>query len=77
MKRRQFIQTASATSALGAMALMSGCATIGGANGPKVVVVGGGVAAIEQTGVGRQHGARNQQITTREFHSRFLPLLKL
>ena len=44
MKRRQFIQTASATSALGAMSLMTGCATIGGTNGPKVVVVGGGIA---------------------------------
>jgi hypothetical protein len=41
MKRRQWIQTASAGSVLGAFGLFSGCATPGGA-GPKVVVVGGG-----------------------------------
>jgi hypothetical protein len=39
MKRRQFIQTASAGSALGAFGLVSGCASIGGSNGPKVVVM--------------------------------------
>jgi len=41
MKRRQWIQTASAGSVLGSLGLLSGCATLGGA-GPKVVVVGGG-----------------------------------
>jgi NADPH-dependent 2,4-dienoyl-CoA reductase/sulfur reductase-like enzyme len=41
MKRRQWIQTASAGSVLGTLGLLSGCATPGGA-GPKVVVVGGG-----------------------------------
>ena len=42
MKRRQFLQTASATSALGAVGLISGCAALGGGAAPKVVVVGGG-----------------------------------
>ena len=42
MKRRQFIQGAGTGSALGAMGLMSGCASIGYGNSAKVVVVGGG-----------------------------------
>ena len=42
MKRRQWIQTASAGSVLGALGMMSGCATPIGGAGPKVVVVGGG-----------------------------------
>ena len=40
MQRRHFLQTGSA---LGAMGLVSGCAT-GGGHGPKVVVIGGGYA---------------------------------
>lgn len=40
MQRRHFLQTGSA---LGAVGLMSGCATVGG-KGPKVVVIGGGYA---------------------------------
>jgi NADPH-dependent 2,4-dienoyl-CoA reductase/sulfur reductase-like enzyme len=43
MKRRQFVQTLGAGSALGAAGMMSGCATTGGhASIGKVVVVGGG-----------------------------------
>ena len=42
MKRRQFIQTTSAVSAIGSLSLLSGCASVSGGNGPKVVVVGGG-----------------------------------
>ena len=42
MKRRQFIQGAGTGSALGAMGLMSGCASIGSSSSAKVVVVGGG-----------------------------------
>ena len=43
MKRRQFVQTLGAGSALGAAGLMSGCATTGGgASIGKVVVIGGG-----------------------------------
>ena len=41
MKRRQFIQTSTWGSAAGVMGL-SGCATTGSGQGPKVVVVGGG-----------------------------------
>jgi NADPH-dependent 2,4-dienoyl-CoA reductase/sulfur reductase-like enzyme len=42
MLRRQFIQTAGAGTTLGALGMISGCAAVGGSNGPKVVVVGGG-----------------------------------
>lgn len=42
MLRRQFIQTVGAGSALGSLGLAAGCASTGGSNGPKVVVVGGG-----------------------------------
>jgi NADPH-dependent 2,4-dienoyl-CoA reductase/sulfur reductase-like enzyme len=42
MKRRQFVQGAGVAGSLGALGLVSGCATTGSANGPKVVVVGGG-----------------------------------
>ncbi|MEN9383576.1 MAG: Sulfide dehydrogenase [flavocytochrome c] flavoprotein chain precursor [Pseudomonadota bacterium] len=44
MKRRQFVQTVAAGSALGSLGFMSGCATVGGGSGPHVVVVGGGYA---------------------------------
>ncbi|TNF58948.1 MAG: flavocytochrome C [Burkholderiales bacterium] len=41
MKRRQFVQTVGAGSAVAGLGLLTGCASIGGASG-KVVVVGGG-----------------------------------
>lgn len=42
MQRRQLIQAASIGTALGAVGLVSGCASSSGQSGPKVVVVGGG-----------------------------------
>ena len=42
MKRRQFVQTVGTASSLGALGLMSGCASTGSGKGPKVVVIGGG-----------------------------------
>ena len=42
MKRRQLIQAAGAGSVLGALGMITGCATSGGSGGPHVVVVGGG-----------------------------------
>ncbi len=44
MKRRQFVQTVAAGSALGSLGFVSGCATVGSGSGPHVVVVGGGYA---------------------------------
>ena len=42
MQRRQFVQAVGAGTALGASALVAGCASTGTARGPKVVVIGGG-----------------------------------
>jgi len=42
MKRRQFVQAVGASGALGSAALVAGCAGMGTASGPKVVVIGGG-----------------------------------
>ena len=42
MKRRQILQAVGAGSVLGSFSLLSGCASAGAGNGPKVVVVGGG-----------------------------------
>ena len=72
MKRRLFIQTASATSALGAMALMSGCATIGGANGPKVVVVGGGYGGATAAKYVRMWSDYGIQVTLIEPNASFI-----
>jgi NADPH-dependent 2,4-dienoyl-CoA reductase/sulfur reductase-like enzyme len=72
MKRRQFIQTASATSALGAMSLMSGCATMGGANGPKVVVVGGGYGGATAAKYVRMWSDYGIQVTLIEPNASFI-----
>ena len=42
INRRKFLQASGATSAAVGISAMSGCASIGGASGPKVVIVGGG-----------------------------------
>ena len=75
MKRRQFIQTASATSALGvtgAMGLMSGCATVGGAKGPKVVVVGGGYGGATAAKYIRMWSDYGIQVTLIEPNANFI-----
>ncbi|MEN9996068.1 MAG: Sulfide dehydrogenase [flavocytochrome c] flavoprotein chain precursor [Pseudomonadota bacterium] len=72
MKRRQFIQTASATSALGAMVLMSGCATTGGSNGPKVVVVGGGYGGATAAKYVRMWSDYGIQVTLIEPNASFI-----
>jgi NADPH-dependent 2,4-dienoyl-CoA reductase/sulfur reductase-like enzyme len=72
MKRRQFIQTASATSALGAMSLMSGCATTGGSNGPKVVVVGGGYGGATAAKYVRMWSDYGIQVTLIEPNASFI-----
>jgi NADPH-dependent 2,4-dienoyl-CoA reductase/sulfur reductase-like enzyme len=60
MQRRQFAQTLAAGSALGAMGLVSGCATMGtGGHGPKVVIVGagyGGATAAKYIRMWSDHG---------------------
>ncbi len=72
MKRRQFIQTASATSALGAMGLMSGCASTAGGNGPKVVVVGGGYGGATAAKYVRMWSDYGIQVTLIEPNASFI-----
>jgi sulfide dehydrogenase [flavocytochrome c] flavoprotein subunit len=72
MKRRQFIQTASATSALGAMGLMSGCASTVGGNGPKVVVVGGGYGGATAAKYVRMWSDYGIQVTLIEPNASFI-----
>jgi NADPH-dependent 2,4-dienoyl-CoA reductase/sulfur reductase-like enzyme len=72
MKRRQFIQSASATSALGAMGLMSGCATTGGTHGPKVVVVGGGYGGATAAKYVRMWSDYGIQVTLIEPNASFI-----
>ena len=60
MQRRQFLQTGSA---LGAMGLVSGCATVGGGNGPKVVVIGGGYAGATAAKYIRMWSGQKIQVT--------------
>jgi NADPH-dependent 2,4-dienoyl-CoA reductase/sulfur reductase-like enzyme len=72
MKRRQFIQSASATSALGAMGLMSGCASTVGGNGPKVVVVGGGYGGATAAKYVRMWSDYGIQVTLIEPNASFI-----
>jgi sulfide dehydrogenase [flavocytochrome c] flavoprotein subunit len=60
MQRRQFLQTGSA---LGAMGLVSGCATVGGGSGPKVVVIGGGYAGATAAKYIRMWSGQKIQVT--------------
>ena len=71
MKRRQFIQTASAGSAFGAFGLMSGCASIGGSSGPKVVVVGGGYGGATAAKYVRMWSDYGIQVTLIEPNANF------
>ena len=42
INRRGFLKASGATSATAGVSVITGCTSIGGASGPKVVVVGGG-----------------------------------
>ena len=60
MQRRQFLQTGSV---LGAVGLVSGCATVGGGKGPKVVVIGGGYAGATAAKYIRMWSDQKIQVT--------------
>ena len=68
MQRRHFLQTGSA---LGAMGLVSGCATIGG-QGPKVVVIGGGYAGATAAKYMRMWSDHSIQVTLVEPNPSFI-----
>ena len=70
-KRRQFIQTASLGSAAGLLGL-SGCATPGGGNGPKVVVVGGGYGGATAAKYVRMWSGGQIQVTLVEPNAAFV-----
>ena len=70
-KRRQFIQTASLGSAAGLLGL-SGCATPGGGNGPKVVVVGGGYGGATAAKYVRMWSGGQIQVTLVEPNATFV-----
>ena len=72
MKRRQFIQTASTGTALGALGLTAGCASIGNGNGPKVVVVGGGYGGATAAKYVRMWSDYGIQVTVVEPNPSFI-----
>ena len=71
MERRQFVQSLGAGSALGALGLMSGCATTGG-SGPKVVVVGGGYGGATAAKYVRMWSDYGIQVTLVEPNATFI-----
>ena len=72
MKRRLFIQTTSAVSALGSLSFLAGCATVGGANSPKVVVVGGGYGGATAAKYVRMWSDYGIQVTLIEPNANFV-----
>lgn len=72
MKRRQFVQTMGAGSALGGFGLLSGCASGGGARGPKVVVVGGGYGGATAAKYVRMWSDHGIQVTLVEPQAAFV-----
>ena len=71
MKRRQFIQTSTWGSAAGVMGL-SGCATTGSGQGPKVVVVGGGYGGATAAKYVRMWSDYGIQVTLVEPNAAFV-----
>ncbi|MEY2657280.1 MAG: Sulfide dehydrogenase [flavocytochrome c] flavoprotein chain precursor [Pseudomonadota bacterium] len=71
MQRRQFIQTSALGSAAGVMGL-TGCATVGGGSGPKVVVVGGGYGGATAAKYVRMWSDYGIQVTLVEPNASFV-----
>ncbi len=69
MQRRHFLQTGTA---LGAVGLMFGCATVGGGSGPKVVVIGGGYAGATAAKYIRMWSEHKIQVTLVEPNPAFV-----
>lgn len=69
MQRRHFLQTGTA---LGAMGLVSGCATVGGGSGPKVVVIGGGFSGATAAKYIRMWSDQKIQVTLVEPNDYFM-----
>jgi sulfide dehydrogenase [flavocytochrome c] flavoprotein subunit len=69
MQRRHFLQTAST---VGAMGLVTGCASIGTGNGPKVVVIGGGYSGATAAKYIRMWSNNGIQVTLVEPNPSFI-----
>jgi NADPH-dependent 2,4-dienoyl-CoA reductase/sulfur reductase-like enzyme len=73
MKRRQFVQTLAAGSALGSLGLMTGCATpAGGGSGPHVVVIGGGYGGATAAKYTRMFSEGKVRVTLIEPNANFI-----
>ena len=75
MKRRQFVRTVGAVSALGAagtLGLVAGCATTGAGSGPRVVVVGGGYGGATAAKYVRMWSDGGIQVTLVEPNASFV-----
>ena len=76
MQRLHFLQTGSA---LGAISLVSACATVGGGSGPKVVVIGGGFSGATAAKYIRMWSDQKIQVTLVEPNDYYMscPISKL
>lgn len=72
MKRRQFVQSIGAGSAVAGLGFLSGCATAGGASGAKVVVIGGGYAGATAAKYVRLFSEQSIQVTLIEPSANFV-----
>lgn len=72
MQRRIFVQGAATAASLGTLGLFSGCATSAGANGPRVVVVGGGYGGATAAKYVRMWSDYGIQVTLVEPNSAFI-----
>ena len=72
MQRRQCVQSVGAGSALASVGFLSGCATVGGGSGPKVVVVGGGYGGATAAKYVRMWSDYGIQVTLIEPNASFI-----
>ena len=72
MKRRQFVQTLAAGSAVGSLGVLGGCATTGGGSGPHVVVIGGGYAGTTAAKYTRMFSEGKVRVTLIEPNPMFI-----
>ncbi|MBE2262859.1 MAG: FAD-dependent oxidoreductase [Burkholderiaceae bacterium] len=72
MKRRQFVQTAGAGTMLGALGMVSGCASGGGASAGHVVVIGGGYGGATAAKYLRMWSDQSIQVTLIEPNASFV-----
>ena len=72
MKRRQFVQTAGASTVLGAIGMVSGCASSGGASAAHVVVIGGGYGGATAAKYVRMWSDQRIQVTLIEPNANFI-----